>query len=268
MKKVELIDSIKYHLDILRNRANRKYTIRVYLIKYIPILILLCLDFNIIIKLLYVVGWWVLSTMLFDHRVIRTFDPVIRIWFGVPGSGKTSVGAWLSRESNKNHYKVLSNVPIKGTYKLEENDLGNYDMSFDGEGCHVIYDEATINGLDNRGFKAFSNSEKPRYFSIHRHMDNMVDVFSQGYDIDLKIKDRAGEKGLFHLSRFAIKGFVLYRRIGKIFFIKKDDKQFIDGFKYAGLPRICYTRSVWDSFDTKDKSLCPTQQKEWVKWNV
>ena len=267
MKKVEFIDSIKYHLDILRNRANRKYTIRVYLIKYIPILILLCLDFNIIIKFLYVVGWWVVSTMLFDHRVIRTFDPVIRIWFGVPGSGKTSVGAWLSRESNKNHYKVLSNVPIKDTYKLDNDDLGKYDMSFDDEGCHVILDEATINGLDNRDYKSFG-ADKKKYFSIHRHMDNMVDVFSQSYDIDLKIKDRAGEKGLFHLSRFALKGFVQYRRIGKIFFIKKDDKQFIDGFKYAGLPRICYTRSVWDSFDTKDKSLCPTEQKEWVLWNV
>lgn len=268
MKKTQFIDSIKYHLDILRNRANRKYTLKVYSIKYIPILLLFTLNINLILKLLYIVGWWVVSTMIFDHRVIRTFQPVIRIWFGVPGSGKTSVGAWLSRESNKNHYKVLSNVPIKNTYKLEEDDLGKYDMSFDDDGCHVIYDEATINGLDNRNFKDFAKSQKPLYFSIHRHMENMVDVFSQGYDIDLKIKDRAGEKGLFHLSRFPLKGFVMYRRIGKIFFIKKDDKQFIDGFKYAGLPRICYTRSVWNSFDTKDKSLCPKMQKNWELWNV
>ena len=223
MKNIQFIDSIKYHLDILRNKANRKYTLKIYAIKYIPICLMLIFNFNIILKLLYIVGWWVVSTMLFDHRVIRTFDPVIRIWFGVPGSGKTSVASWLARESIKNHYMVLSNVPIRDTYKLEENDLGYYDMSFDGDGCHVIYDEATINGLDNRGFKEFHKSSKPKYFSIHRHMDNMVDVFSQGYDIDLKIKDRAGEKGLFHLSRFAIKGFVFYRRIGKIFFIKKEE---------------------------------------------
>ncbi len=60
----------------------------------------------------------------------------------------------------------------------------------------------------------------------------------------------------------------MYRRIGKVFFIKKEDKQFIDGFKYSGLPRILYTKSVWNSFDTLDMSLCPKLQKEWKEWNV
>lgn len=99
-------------------------------------------------------------------------------------------------------------------------------------------------------------------------MNNRVDVFSQGYDIDLKVKDRAEENGLFHLIRSPIRGFVIYKCISKIMFIKKDDRQFIDGFKYKGLPRICYTRSVWDSFDTLDLSLCPTKQKEWKQWEL
>lgn len=267
MKKIKIINSLLDYVESKRKHSNKKYTLKVYAIKYIPIIFLLNINLNLLFKLLFIVLWWVVATVFFDHRIIRNFNPVIRIWFGVPGSGKTSIAAWLSRESIKNHYRVLSNVQIKGTYKLDEADLGNVDMSFDDEGCHVIYDEATINGLDNRGFKQFSKTNKPLYFSIHRHMNNMVDVFSQGYDIDLKIKDRAGEKGLFHLSKFPIKGFVQYRRIGKIFFIKKDDKQFIDGFKYAGLPRICYVKSVWNDFDTIDKSMCPTVQKEWELWS-
>lgn len=52
-------------------------------------------------------------------------------------------------------------------------------------------------------------------------MNNMVDIFSQSYDIDLKIKDRAGEHGIFHLSKGPFKGWVKYRAITKIFFIKK-----------------------------------------------
>ena len=40
----------------------------------------------------------------------------------------------------------------------------------------------------------------------------------------------------------------------------------IDGFEFAGLPRLVYTRSVWDSFNTLDMSLCPKERKEWVEW--
>ncbi len=265
-KPVKIIDSIKNHLSKKRIKADRVYTFKIYALKYIPIFILLLLNINFLIKGLFVFLWWCFVTIFFDHRDIALFEPTIRIWFGVPGSGKTSVGAWIAKKSIKHHYKVLSNVQINGTYKLDENDLGKYDMSFDGDGCHVIYDEATINGLDNRQFKSFANSEKPRYFSIHRHMHNRVDVFSQDYDVDLKVKGRAGQKGLFHLSRLPIKGFVHYRRIKKIFFIKKDDKQFVDGFAYVGLPRICFTRSVWNSFDTLDDSLCPKLQKQWELW--
>lgn len=265
-KSVEFVDSLKERLSQNRIKAERTANLKLYLLKYAPIVYALLFMGGGLGKILLMVGWWLVITIFFDHRDISSFAPTIRIWFGVPGSGKTSVAAWLTRESIKRHYKVLSNVEIKGAYKLEEEDLGYYDMSFDGEGCHVIYDEATVNGLDNRGFKEFHKSNKPRYFSIHRHMDNRVDVFSQDYDVDLKVKGRAGSRGIFHLSKLAIPGFVKYRRIQKIFFIRKEDKQFVDGFKYVGLPRICYTKSVWNSFDTLDKSLCPKNQKNWELW--
>lgn len=263
-KSVEVIDSPSFNLFNKHNNYQKKHNIKLLLLKYLPLLLLFQPS---LIGLLLCSLWWLFITVFFDHRDITDFSPSIRIWFGVPGSGKTSIAAWLARNSIKQHRKVLSNVEIQGTYKLEESDLGKYDMSFDGDGCHVIYDEAVVNGLDNRNFKEFSKSTKLKYFSLHRHMNNRVDVFSQDYDVDLKVKGRAGSNGLFHLSRFPIPGFVMYRRISKIFFIKKDDKQFVDGFKYRGLPRICYTRSVWNSFDTLDMSLCPKEQKEWQKWN-
>lgn len=265
-KSVELVDSLNKNLWDKRKKLIKKYNRRITFFMFLIPCLVFCFCKNILISLIVSALWIVLFTIFFDHRDITDPSPIIRVWFGVPGSGKTSVAAWLTRSSCKNNFKVLSNVPLKGSYKLDEEDLGNVDMSFDGAGCHVIYDEATINGLDNRGFKQFSLTNKPKYFSIHRHMDNRVDVFSQSYDVDLKIKDRAGERGLFHLRRFPLKGFVMYRMIKKVLFIRKEDKQFIDGFEYCGLPRICFTRSVWDSFDTKDKSLCPTNQKQWELW--
>lgn len=265
-KSVEFIDSVKLHLSQKRVNAEKSANLKLYLLKYAPIVLMYLFMNGGLGKVLLMLVWWLVITIFCDHRDITSTAPTIRIWFGVPGSGKTSIAAWLTRESIKRHYKVLSNVEIKGAYKLNENDLGNYDMSFDGDGCHVIYDEATVNGLDNRDFKDFAKSKKPEYFSLHRHMNNRVDVFSQSYDVDLKVKGRAGSRGLFYLKRTAIPGFIMYRRIQKIFFIRKEDKQFVDGFKFVGLPRVCYTRSVWNSFDTLDKSLCPTAQKNWELW--
>lgn len=267
MKKynsVKFIDSLHSYLDKKRAERNLKNVIKLYILKYFPIL-LLFLTQNILFILIFGALWWVFVTMFFDHRDITQFNPIIRIWFGVPGSGKTTMAAWLSRQSMLDNYRVLSNVSIKGAYKLNDNDLGTYDMSFGGQGCHVIIDEAMVKGLYNREFKAFAKSNKPLYFSEHRHMNNMVDVFSQGYDIDLNVKQRAGNRGLFHISK-SFPNFVCYRRIKKIFFIKKDDKQFIDGYSYIGLPRFVYAPSVWGMFDTNDLSDCPTMLKEWELW--
>lgn len=264
MKAVSLVNSLDQTTDRKRRRASRQYSFKILLGKYLPCFFLFAGVsgfWGLVVAALY----WLLFTIFFDHRIISQFKPVINVWFGVPGSGKTSMAAWLTRSSLRAGYKVLSNVSIDGAFKLDPDDLGKYDMSFDGDGCHVIYDEGSLD-FDNRQHKQFANSLKPKYFALHRHMCNRVDVFSQGYDIDKRIRDRAGSSGLFYLKRFPIPGFVLYRRISKVLFIKKDDKQMIDGFEFKGLPRICFTRSVWHSFDTLDMSLCPTEQKEWELW--
>lgn len=266
MKNVLFIDSIKNNLDIKRKKADRLTLLKIYALKYIPIAIMFFLNLNFLIKLLLIFAWWVLVTIFYDHRDIMIFKPIIRIWFGVPGSGKTTMASWIAKYSMKHHYKVLSNVAIKGAYILDDEDLGNFDMSFDGEGCHTIIDEALVKGLYNRNFKEFAKSGKPLYFSEHRHMNNMVDVFSQGYDIDLNVKQRAGARGLFYLQKSPFKGYIIYRRIKKVLFIKKDDKQMIDGFEFTGLPRICRAKSVWSMFDTNDMTDCPKMQKQWELW--
>lgn len=262
---VKIVDTVREHLENKRSNALKIAHIKLYALKYAPLILFLCLPLNFFIKLIICSLWWVIITMFFDHRVVTDFSPTIRIWFGVPGSGKTSMAAYLTKQSIKLGYKVLSNVEINGAYKLDPDDLGKYDMSFDGDGCHVVYDEGSLD-FDNRNFKNFAKSDKPMYFALHRHMNNRVDVFSQGYDIDKRIRDRAGSAGLFHLMKIGIPGIVSYRRIKKVLFIKKDDKQMIDGFEFVGLPRFVYTRSVWNSFDTLDMSLCPKEQKVWVKW--
>lgn len=261
-KNVEFEDLREKNLDRQRRNHRRAYHNKITLIKFFPAVFLFFLVPSLLFRILLSVGWILLATMFFDHRDIFDFVPSIRVWFGVPGSGKTSVAAWLTQNSFKSGYRVLSNVDIKNAYQLTADDLGKYDMSFDGDGCHVIFDEASLE-FDSRNYKTFSKSN---YFALHRHMNNRVDIFSQGYDIDKRIRDRASSNGLFYLRRLPFPGFVMYRKIKRVLFIKKDDKQMVDGFDFYGLPKFVYTRSVWDCFDTLDMSLCPTEQKEWKKW--
>lgn len=263
-KEVEFSSSEDVNLDKFRQSRKRFYHVKHFLLKWG--IIYLCLTYvpgliGIILAILY----GILYTMFFDHRIIYDFSPTIRIWFGIPGSGKTSMAALLTRNSNRLGYNVLSNVDITGAYKLNASDLGVYDMSFGGDGAHVILDEASLE-FDNRNHQEFAKSNAPKYFALHRHMNNRVDVFSQGYDIDKRIRDRASSSGLFHLRRTFLPGFVSYRRIDKVLFIKKDDRQMVDGFKFRGLPRFVYSRSVWYSFDTLDMSLCPKAKKVFEKW--
>lgn len=263
--RVKVVDACNENLRKIHNRYYKHYKRNVFLIRFLPIMFIALLNLNIIIKVIVCGIWFVVSTIFFDHRVIVLFTPTIREWFGVPGSGKTSVAAWLTAHSLEARHNVVSNVEIKGAYKIENDELGVVDMSFNGDGCHLIWDEAGID-FDNRNFKAFSKTEKPRYFAMHRHMINRVDVFSQSIDVDKKIRDRVEQNGLFHLLPLGLKGFVMYRKIKKIIIINKEDKQVIDGFEYSGLPRICFTMPVWDSFNTFDMSICPQQQKVWEKW--
>lgn len=212
---VILEDSIKANTKNKSKSFNKKYVRKIYLIKYLPIIICLITG-----HFIFPVLWWLGVTIFYDHRKIYGFKPVIRVWFGVPGSGKTSMAALLSKYSQQENVTVLSNFQLKGAYKVEASDLGVVDMSFDGYGCHAILDEASSD-FDSRNFKGFAKSEAKDYFSFHRHQNNMVDVFSQGYDIDKRIRDRASAAGLFHLKKFPVPGFIFYRQISKVLFIKK-----------------------------------------------
>ena len=106
INKIKFIDGLKDYIDIKSKKVFKKYTFNVYAIKYIPIILLLLISKNVIINLLLCVGWWLISTIFFDHRDIKVFNPIIRIWFGVPGSGKTTMAAMLARNSIKMGYNV------------------------------------------------------------------------------------------------------------------------------------------------------------------
>ena len=116
-------------------------------------------------------------TVFFRSFLCPQHPHVLNVYFGVPGSGKTTFAAYLTKWAlhenalirfcrryenaltkmilNSKYLKrridVYSNVPITGAYRLDAKvDIGNFMI----ENAKVIIDEAGIE-YNNRNYKSF-----------------------------------------------------------------------------------------------------------------
>ena len=208
--------------------------------------------------------FWILLIIFFIWLIIgnllqkpgNTFD----MYFGVPGSGKTTFAAYLSRKRMKKGCKVLSNVNIKGTYKVQRSDIGNYMI----KDCLLIIDEA---GLDynNRNFKdnKLKLSEEEIYFyKYHRHYNVDVVMFSQAYkDPDSKLRDLTTR--LFLVKRSIFPGFIKRKMIIKKIGIDKISKQIIDEYSFVFFgTKYIYCPKLWKMFNSTSYKELPTKEFE------
>ena len=184
---------------------------------------------------------------------------IISVYFGVPGSGKTTFAAWLVKRDLRHGGKVWSNVPITGAYKLEpKEDIGK-NMICDGR---VIIDEAGIE-YNNRDFKEFSKNSL-YFYKYHRHYETAVDVFSQSFnDMVKKIRDLA--QRLYVVRKSILPWFVYRRRIRKKVGINELTKEIIDEYEFVPWSRkYIFCPSLWKMFNTLSRKQFP--DKEWQKW--
>lgn len=184
---------------------------------------------------------------------------ILSIYFGVPGSGKTTFAAWLAKRDLRRGGKVWSNVPITGAYKLDpKEDIGQY-MICDGR---VIIDEAGIE-YNNRDFKKFSD-DSLYFYKYHRHYELAVDVFSQGFD-DMDKKIRTLAQRLYVVKKSLLPWFVYRRQIRKRVGVNEYTKDIIDEYEFVPFSRVyIFAPLVWKSFNTiSRKELI---EKDWPTW--
>ena len=184
---------------------------------------------------------------------------IVSIYFGVPGSGKTTFAAWLTRHDLRRGGKVWSNVPITGAYKLEpKDDIGKHMIC----GGRVIIDEAGLE-YNNRDFKEFSKNSL-YFYKYHRHYECAVDIFSQGYnDMDKKLRDLA--QRLYVVRKSILPWFVYRRRIRKKVGINEYTKEIIDDYEFVPWSRkYIFCPPLWKMFNTISRK--PLEEKEWERW--
>lgn len=186
-------------------------------------------------------------------------DHVLSVYFGVPGSGKTTFAAYLAKRDMRHGCKVWSNTPIKGTFVMEKSDIGKY-MIADGR---IIWDETGIDA-DNRNFKNNFNEAQVRYLKKHRHYQVAIDCFSQGVD-DMDKKLRTLAQRIYVVKRSVIPWLCYTKEIRKIVDIDEQTKQIIDGYEWRPFGRkYIWAPAVWKMFDTIERE--PLPEKDWIKY--
>ncbi len=212
---------------------------------------------------------------------------VLNVYFGVPGSGKTTFAAYLTkwalrenpiitlcRKYNnkltravlaspylKRRIDVYSNVPITGAYKLDARaDIGVHMI----ENAKIIIDEAGIE-YNNRDYKNFPQ-EAIYFYKYHRHYKTSIDIFSQSYeDMDVTLRRLAQN---FYVVRKSLVPFcVVARRINRKVGVDEQTKQIADLY-YMGYPILdtkrIFSPPLWKLFNSYSRKELP--QKEWEIW--
>lgn len=168
-----------------------------------------------------------------------------KIYFGVPGSGKTTHCAKIVKRNNRKHIKTFSNVPIKGAYKYDISDIGKFDIS----DCELIIDECSIE-YNNRNYKNMPK-QSIDWFKLYRHYHvRNIYVFSQSFDdMDITLRRLATE--LWLCRRSIIPFLFTTKRIAKTIRIDENTHQIIDGYEFVLFSKKwTFAPRFWSMFDS------------------
>lgn len=104
--------------------------------------------------------------------------------FGKKGCGKSTYACKLVKQYTKRGYKCFSNMHLKGTYDIDVNLLDTMTLP---PKSLLIVDEAGII-YNNRRYKDFKQGVV-EWYKMQRHEQCVVWLFSQSFDVDLKLRD-------------------------------------------------------------------------------
>ena len=196
----------------------------------------------------------------------RKHELKLEVYFGLPGTGKTTMCALFTKQAFKKSIPTYTNVPVVGAYQLDpNNDLGKYHI----ENAQILIDEAGI-CWNNR--QAMSNKFPPHlieWLKLHRHYRCSVKVFSQSYN-DMDITVRRLAYNFYLMRRSIIPGVFCCIPIRRSIGINQMTQEICDTYKFDPLLFRLFTtkrfigRKYWDMFDSYDAPKLA--EKHFDKW--
>lgn len=183
----------------------------------------------------------------------------VKIYFGVPGSGKTTHAAKIVYKNLKKGIPTYSNVIIKGAIKIDVSQIGKIMI----QDCDLIIDEASIE-YNNRNYKALPK-EQIQWFKLYRHYGvRNIYIYSQSYD-DMDITLRRLSDVMYLVKKSLIPGLIVTREISRKIGINQETHQIEDQF-FFGFLKMSFTfgRKYWKMFDSWEAPVLPSRKLEIV----
>ena len=223
------------------------------------------------------------AIIIFERKTRKYLNPYkLTMIFGKKGSGKTTTLTKLALQHQKKGWKVYSTIDIPGCYIFDVEEIGK--KTFPENSCILIDEVGMI--WDNRDFKNFK-PEVRDFFKFQRQYKLKVYLFSQTFDIDLKLRNLTDEMYLL-TNQFRI--FSVQRRILKRITISnasnngssvsslvdeyKFDSILFGGLKFTFIPRYVYYFKSYDPkqlsyiegkyYDMNDLQVKYLDSKEWI----
>lgn len=182
------------------------------------------------VLLAFVISWIVIRLIYVPYPAPHT------LYFGGPGSGKTMFLTRLAAKYNRDH-KIFSNYMIKlpGVYKLSKKDFGIIEFP---PGSILLFDEASLNGYDNRDFKDnFKDNNAMEFVKLIRHFKCVCVWSNQGWD-ELDKKIRILSSALYLVKKLPLVSIAI--RIYVQPSVNKEDHTITDNYRYANLFRLIF----------------------------
>lgn len=154
---------------------------------------------------------------------------MIAVYFGSPGSGKTTLACRELLRAQKQYRFTFANFGCKCAEfdDISLSDLGKWTFPRDS---YIAIDEAGIE-YNNRKFKSLSQ-DTIKWFKLHRHYGCDISVWSQSWeDMDVTLRRLADR--LYYVRK--IGPFTMVRRVYKKVTVDKQTEQIIDGYKMTSM---------------------------------
>lgn len=188
---------------------------------------------------------------------------MLKIVFGLPGSGKTTYMCNLIKKELKNgsYDNIYCNVPVNfdDVVMFNPNWLGQYRIY----NSLILIDEGTL-VFDNRDYKNFSK-KMTMFFMMYRHFKCDVIIFCQKWDaIDLKIRTVCDSVEMIQKKAFGLT--FVYNVPYRVSFIAEENNKSVGDIKMGyGSPRfkkMFLRRKYYQYFDSYIEPLLPPLTKE------
>ncbi len=191
---------------------------------------------------------------------------MIKVYFGSPGSGKTTCAVKLLKKARRDYDYTFANFEVsdKIAHSVKLEGLGSWTFP---KNSYIAIDEAGIE-YNNRKFKSLPQVTI-EWFKLHRHYGCDLSVWSQSWeDMDITIRRLADE--LWYVKKLG--PFTFLRRVYKRVTVDKQSQQIIDGYRlthllaalipFWGTWRVCFRPFYYRYFNSWHTPATPVRFEE------